>query len=290
MTTTCRAISGSDLAWVSPVVRDPYRLLRSVAAALIPTPRQRIMTHATIAHPDSVTFLEHYALVVATTDQERDLAYRARYQVYCQELSGYEAKERFPDGREHNAADEHSLQVLILSRETGMAMATARLVLADPRDPAALLPFEVACSDALEPDAVPWDDEARQHIAEMSRFLTVGKIRTRSTTLTPIERIAQELMPHALAHLCLTLAEEIGITSLYAIMEERLAHAMRVADTGIQLMPIGPGVNYHGMRYPFQIAPGGMRERHPDLAEAAARAVDQALPLLAWPRRLPAYR
>lgn len=233
----------------------------------------------------TTTFLDRYELMVATNDHLRDLAFSARYQVYCQELSGYEPKDRFPDGREHNPSDEHSLHVLVRDRCTGQAMGTARLVLVDPADPGAPLPFEEACGDTLEPDAVPLDEEARIHIAEMSRFAIVGQIRNRTAELSPAERAAQELMPYALAQLCLNLAEEIGITALYAVMEERLAYGMRQVDAGVQLMPIGPGIAFHGMRYPFQVSLGGMRSRYPILAEQAAQAVALARPCLPRPGR-----
>ena len=227
---------------------------------------------------DEAAFDRLFALRVATTEEEQRQAFAVRYRVYCEELSGFEQKERFPDGLERNPTDDHSVQVLVIRRENAQPVATARLVLTDPTDPTTPLPFEEACSDTLDPWALPQDAAERRSIAEISRVSILGTLRNRSMIQSEEERAAVPLMFLGLTLVCTALAQHADIGSLFGLMEERFAYLCRTY--GIQAMPVGPAVSFHGLRVPYQVSPEVCRQRFPELTALADAVAAEAFPLL----------
>jgi len=71
---------------------------------------------------------------------------RLRYDVYCLR-KGWEAAHAFPDRLESDEFDEHAVHILLIERQTGLAVGSARIVFADPSAAHARLP-----SFAIGPD------------------------------------------------------------------------------------------------------------------------------------------
>lgn len=233
----------------------------------------------------TAAFAETYLLEVAATPAQRERVYGVRYQVYCEELTGYESKDRFPDRLEHNASDEHSIHLLVSRRADGAAIGTARLVLTDPADPTRPLPFEAACSDTLHPWALPEDAATRWSIAEISRYAILGRHRQHhDDRLSQVEREAQPMIAAAMGLLCRAVAEHVGLVSLFGVMDERFAGLS--LQLGAHLTRIGLPTEFHGIRTPFSVDLSACPTLFPDMDQIAGDAVRRVASLL--PNRAPA--
>ncbi|MGH8567684.1 MAG: GNAT family N-acyltransferase, partial [Gammaproteobacteria bacterium] len=92
-------------------------------------------------------FRKYFEILRADTPDLLEEAFRLRYEVYCGEgcLPGFDPLD-YPDGLERDIYDyEHrSVHCLLRHRSTGSNAGTVRLVLADPVQPDAPFPIEVA--------------------------------------------------------------------------------------------------------------------------------------------------
>jgi N-acyl-L-homoserine lactone synthetase len=100
---------------------------------------------------------------VAQTKDERDGAFRLRFEVYCQEC-GYLDPRRYPDGLERDAFDDHAVHALAVD-PTGAVAGAVRLVLPSPLG----LPTQ---------DYFPrWNGGDISHLAEVSRLIVAPPYR-----------------------------------------------------------------------------------------------------------------
>ena len=74
-------------------------------------------------------FLSYFDVRLVTSSAMRVKAAQIRYRVYCEEF-GYEAADNFPDHKETDEFDAHSLQCLITHRRSGRAAGCVRMVCA----------------------------------------------------------------------------------------------------------------------------------------------------------------
>lgn len=213
-----------------------------------------------------VTELFHdiFEMVPATTVSLKESVYRLRHQVYCLE-TGFEDPKRFPDGLEKDEYDEYSEHFLIRHRQTNECVATTRLILPDPNNPARLFPIErhaqLECANLLK--NIP-----RRQVAEVSRFCVSEHFKRRegeSHTLagvgpyTPLhqpscdgnKRVFANYLTLALITCGVRMSIQHGIVFLYAFMELPFARLLR--NLGLSFVPIGPLVEYHGRRRPYLI-------------------------------------
>ncbi|MGH8585199.1 MAG: PEP-CTERM/exosortase system-associated acyltransferase [Gammaproteobacteria bacterium] len=121
--------------------------------------------------PDLLThFRKYFEILRADTPALLEEAFRLRYQVYCQEgcLPGFDPLD-YPDGLERDIYDyEHrSVHCLLRHRPTGSNAGTVRLVLADPVQPDALFPIEVAVGEQVDRNYLDKRCAARGTIAEL---------------------------------------------------------------------------------------------------------------------------
>jgi N-acyl amino acid synthase of PEP-CTERM/exosortase system len=96
--------------------------------------------------PDSLLHLRNFKPIICQTPAQIKSSMRLRYDVYCLR-KGWEAAQAFPDRLESDEFDEHSVHILLIERQTGLAVGCTRVVFADPSVPDARLP-----SFALAPD------------------------------------------------------------------------------------------------------------------------------------------
>jgi len=202
-------------------------------------------------------FRKHYTIVPASTEILRDQAYRIRHEVYCEELR-YEPER--PDRLESDKYDSHSLHCLISSTANqATSVGCTRIVLANPADPDAPLPFERISAATLDRSLVDPAKLQRGHIAEVSRLAVRSLYRRRkgegqSAVALSDEDYgtgAQPRFPYISIGLYLaavSLASRNGIDTLFVLTEPRLAAHFR--KLGVDIRQIGEPVEHRGLRVP----------------------------------------
>ena len=199
----------------------------------------------------------------ATSTSDLERVHRLRYQVYCIER-GFEDALEHPDGLERDDYDVDAWQFLCVD-EQDEAVGTVRLIRATNER---LLPIERHCE--LER---PIDPALRSRTAEISRMAISRSYRRRAgdtiygvtdphgATPPPpgVERRELPLLFMGLLREMYRTSLREGITHWYAAMERRLAHLIRRYSFDFQ--PIGPAVDYNGIRIPHAVAIEDMETR-----------------------------
>jgi N-acyl amino acid synthase of PEP-CTERM/exosortase system len=228
--------------------------------SLHPTPSDTRAEGATRRSMDrgSLVGLYNRYFDVAPTDtpDQLDAAYRLRYQVYCVE-NPFENPDEHLDGREIDEYDERSVHSLLIHRPTTAVAGTVRLVL--PR-PGKRLPIMHTCLHPVlgDPRILP-----PETTAEISRFAVSKQFRRRATDKLGVDYALVEGPPSSestfdrrvIPHITLGLMKAIvqmswehGITHWTAVMEPALLRL--ISRLGLEFNPLGPAVQYHGLRQP----------------------------------------
>jgi len=108
-----------------------------------------------------------FETILADTQIAKDLHYRVRYTVFCQE-TGYEDAARFPDCKERDEFDSQAAHFIIWDRQEREWVGAMRLV----PSVAGRLPSELVCNAELRHLA-----RRRQRSVEFSRLCVLGKHR-----------------------------------------------------------------------------------------------------------------
>lgn len=194
-----------------------------------------------------------FDVIPANTPGLVEKAKRLRYQVYCIENS-YEEPSAHPYGIERDEYDSRSVHSLLADRTSGAIAGTVRLIL-PAQKPEESFPVQGICkSPRLSDPRMFYQGKA----AEISRFCISKEFRQAlrheesTCDTTPwSDPGKQALIP------CITLglmkgivqmSAEHGVTDLFAVMEPSLLRLLN--RFGIFFKPIGPLVQYHGMRQP----------------------------------------
>ena len=170
---------------------------------------------------------DEYYVIPATDSGLLRRIYELRYQIYCTER-GFLPGE---GGLECDEFDHRSRHIALVNRRTGELLGTARLVLPSPG-------ADVSFPMQLVSDPRLLDDFPLKTSVEISRF-AISKERRPTTA---------GLMRMALIQGLVRLSGELGVTHWCAVMEPTLLRLLRM--TSIYFHPLGPLVNYHGMRQP----------------------------------------
>jgi N-acyl-L-homoserine lactone synthetase len=176
-------------------------------------------------------FEQQFIVESADTPEIAQEAYRLRHQVYCLEC-GYEDDRGCVEIDEFDANARH---VVLRRRATEQVVGTVRLVLSSPDAAESSFPMQRICN------APPLDDLPLTTTAEVSRF-AISKQRRGPN------RAADALMRLALVRGLVQLSNEIGITHWCAVMERSLLRLLQ--SSAIHFEPLGPLVEYHGLRQP----------------------------------------
>ena len=202
-------------------------------------------------------FRKYFRIEAASSTEVRDEVFRVRHEVYCEEL-GFEPVR--PDRRETDAYDAHSIHCLLrTSNEPSHPIGCARLVLADPRDPAAPLPFEKACAATLDRSIIDPSKLHRGKIAEVSRLAVRSHFRRRKGEKQTAVAIQDEdfgsteqprfpYIPIGLYLGAVAMAKRRGIETLFVLTEPRLQS--HFAKLGVKIKQIGEPVEHRGTRIP----------------------------------------
>jgi N-acyl amino acid synthase of PEP-CTERM/exosortase system len=187
----------------------------------------------------SDVYHQWFELISADTPELREKAYRLRYQVYCCE-NQHETPEEHLENMETDVFDCRSIHSLITDRANGMTIGTVRLILPEPELHEANFPIQRICSHSqLIKLPIPGTAEiSRFAISKKMRKLVVGDCSNDmkcSIVLGLMKAIVQ-------------MSWKYGITDWLAVMEPSLLRLLR--RFGIHFAPIGPFVEFHGVRQP----------------------------------------
>ena len=173
-----------------------------------------------------------YLVEVADTPALLAEAFRLRHQVYCVER-GFETS---TTGMESDGFDDNARHVLLRNRMTGQVLGTVRVVLPAPYGGIGL-PMQQVCDHSLL-------REFPLHAAgEISRFALSKERRAGMGE-------AGVLMRLGLMQGIVQVSRDAGLTHWCAIMERSLLRLLQA--TAIHFQPVGPLVEFHGIRQPVQ--------------------------------------
>ena len=179
--------------------------------------------------------------IVSTPDQLLEVQ-RLRYTVYCLER-GFEPGQ---NGLEQDIFDKQAKHVLVRSRLTGDVLGTVRIVVPTLEAGHDRFPMQCACEPyVLAPLPIATT-------GEISRFaLTRERLGISPTTAS--------LMRLCLMRGIVKVSGQAGLTHWCAIMELSLLRLLRA--TAIHFEPVGPLVDYHGVRQPVVASVGTILNR-----------------------------
>lgn len=206
-------------------------------------------------------FRRYFRIDAALDEALQDEVFRIRHDVYCEDLSFEPLR---PDGRETDAYDAHSIHCLL--RTVGsphQRVGCARVVLTDPQDRSAPLPFERACAATLDRTIIDPAALPRDRIGEVSRLAVHRTYRRRKgeerSSVNNIddrdfgtkEQPRFPYIPVGLYMGTIAVAARQGIDTLFVLTEPRLAS--HFAKLGVKITRIGDPIEHRGTRIPSMI-------------------------------------
>jgi N-acyl amino acid synthase of PEP-CTERM/exosortase system len=198
-------------------------------------------------------FRQQYVTLTADTAERVRLAQKIRYQVYCIEHPFLSVDSL--DCIETDEFDSHSVHTLLLSRETGDALGTARLILPRPH----AFEHSFAVQHVLDRNSLKTLASLPHHsTAEVSRFSISRQLRRQGSdssgapqsdtiSANPCGPLMRLGLFRGLVHMSMI----HGITHWCAVMEPTLLRMFTAM--AIRPEPLGPMVEYHGLRQPCYI-------------------------------------
>jgi len=155
--------------------------------------------------------------------------FRLRFEVYCQERGFLPGA----NGLEFDEFDEYSRHVALFCRQSGQLVGTVRMVVGAPYAREHEFPMSHVCAPGLL-NTLPL-----RSTVEISRF-AISKNR-RSSAPPALLRLG-------LVQGLIDLSGQLELTHWCAVMEPSLLRLLRM--TSINFLPLGPLVEYHGLRQP----------------------------------------
>lgn len=178
-----------------------------------------------------ITLTADHALdLLPRRSDDLDAIHRLRYEVYCLERKFRDAAD-YPDGREQDEFDPHSLHVFARD-STGDVAGAVRLVRHSPLG----LPVEGHGQLSLATRAVP-----RGEWAEISRLILAPKYRRQT--------LEEPLLLWGLFGRMFEVSRHVGITYWIAAMEDSLWRLLR--RFGFPFSPAGEPMDYFGRVVPY---------------------------------------
>ena len=202
-----------------------------------------------------------FAVISADTLGLREQAYRLRYQVYCIE-NKFENPHDHQREQEMDEFDDRSVHSVIIDRLSRTVTGTVRLILPDPKSIEESFPIQRVCNHPLLQRYRLLNSERS---AEISRFAISKDFCRRAEDFHPIllsrdeRRAAMPNLTLGLMNGIVRMSAEHGISEWFAVMEPTLLRLL--ARFGIYFSPIGPMVDYHGMRQPCHAVMSNLLER-----------------------------
>lgn len=181
--------------------------------------------------------LGSYRLLPVVTSADLQKAFRLRYQVYCVEKQYESCDER--RGLEFDSFDDQSVHTLLVDAQEN-AVGNVRLILPNYKQLDQSFPIQKICNHKMLHD--------RQFIfggaAEVSRFAISKSLGEKGQRVAP----SLPVLSLGLMRGVVRMSREHGVDELFAVMEPALIRLL--ARCSVHFAPIGPVVDYHGMRQP----------------------------------------
>jgi N-acyl amino acid synthase of PEP-CTERM/exosortase system len=206
-------------------------------------------------------FRRYFRIDAALDDELHDEVLRIRHDVYCVDLGFERVRE---NARESDAYDTHSIHCLLrTATKPHRGVGCARVVLTNPDDRAAPLPFERTCAGVLDRSIIDPARLPRERIAEVSRLAVSRAYRRRKgeehsyvnnvdeDPLDAPERPRFPYIPVSLYMGAIAIAAHHDIDTLFVLTEPRLAN--HFARLGVRVTQIGGPVQHRGTRVPSMI-------------------------------------
>ena len=193
-------------------------------------------------------FNSHFDTLPANTPENIRIAQSIRYQVYCVEHS--HEKSDNPDRLETDEFDAHASHSLLVHRATNEALGTVRLILPLANE----LKRSFGVQRVMDAKTLREFNQLPLHYtAEVSRFTISRQFRRVTDRSARPEHAAfignsGPLMRLGLIQALIRMSAQHGITHWCAAMEPTLLRML--SAMAIRFRPIGPLVEYHGLRQP----------------------------------------
>lgn len=211
-------------------------------------------------------FLNYFDIQLAESSVQLQRAAELRFQVYCDEFQ-YEPAENFADQRETDEFDVHSLQCLVIHKQTALPAGCVRLVSASED---LVLPLEKYCLGEVYLEYMDILSAERAKICEFSRLAVSPQFRrrkgenhTRVGEFDALDCSHQEQRVFSLIGIAafisaLCLAQLTGRKHIFGMMEVNLARLLR--RSGLLVQQAGDFMDYHGIRAPYYLANDSARD------------------------------
>src|SRR5215831_13162518 len=189
-------------------------------------------------------FNTHFATVTADSPERIRTAQMLRHQVYCIENP---LEHENQEGIETDIFDSHAAHSLLVHRQGDIPVGTVRLILPLADETARSFPIQTVLDE----------DASRQFkkiplraTAEVSRFSISRQSRRLMETQSQRDFISSTapLMRLGLIQALVRMSLQHNITHWMAVMEQSLLRML--AAMAIHFVPIGPVVQFHGLRQP----------------------------------------
>jgi N-acyl amino acid synthase of PEP-CTERM/exosortase system len=190
-------------------------------------------------------FHSQFRVVPANTLERVRIAQRVRFQVYCIENPHEKCVD--PNGLESDEYDAHAVHSLLIHRASDTALGTVRLILPLPDAPGR----SFAVQRIMDVDALSeFQRLPLRTMGEVSRFSISRQFRraAEASVGAPFIGNSGPLMRLGLIQALVQMSAHHGITHWCAAMEPTLLRML--AAMGIRFRPVGPLVEYHGIRQP----------------------------------------
>ena len=205
-------------------------------------------------------FLNYFDVDLVASEKQMDQVTRLRYRVYCEEF-GYEPAEAFPDKREMDDFDNHSMHCLVTHKRSKRAASCVRMICASDEH---MSPIEHFCLENIYVEYMDSLTDNRDELCEISRLAVdaafrhrPGKKHTRIGEYDAMDCCHQEQRTFSLVAVAGFLAAAAmtdisGRTNVFTMMEANLPRLLRRA--GIPVAQAGNAMDYHGERSPYFIS------------------------------------
>jgi len=246
-------------------------------------------------------FFSRYELVIANEESEKQVSYKTRHKVYCEEMN-FEQKNAA--ALEKDRFDDRAINCFIKHLPTGECAGTIRLVL--PTEAGLALPLEEKCAEVINDDSLLPSNLSPQSVCEISRLAIPREFRVRqfrskilpSQTLDKIKQKKSvpfnlEQFPYlsiALYLMATSICLHLNVKHAYVLMEPKLARRMKAF--GINFNSVGEAIEFNGKRVPYRVSPnvliselakplrGFHQKIHSELHSALNSISDVAMPTI----------
>ncbi|MFH0952584.1 MAG: PEP-CTERM/exosortase system-associated acyltransferase [Patescibacteria group bacterium] len=182
----------------------------------------------------SKTFNKKFNFYTTESNIDLDDIFRIRYQVYCVER-GFLDKDNYPDNRETDEYDKHSVHFILRNNEDEIA-ASVRLIMNSDKP----FPIEKHFNLSLH---VPID--SRDKLAEISRLVVAKSYRKKFLMIALIKGM-------------FAYVSKMGITHVYSVLDDSLHPVL--LRLGLPFKRIGQPTIYQGLTSPYIIEVNEMLE------------------------------